>query len=109
MDFLELKKEKDRYLIKPRIPKVPFDLELKNGTKQILDAQGADGLVNWVKDQKEVLLTDTTFRDAHQSLLATRIRTNDFKQIAEPTLSLFLSCFQWKCGAEQHLMSLIDS
>ena len=47
----------------------------QNGTKQILDERGADGLVKWVQDQNRVLLTDTTFRDAHQSLLATRIRT----------------------------------
>ena len=84
-------------------------LEPKSGTKQILDAQGADGLVQWVKDQKEVLLTDTTFRDAHQSLLATRIRTNDFRQIAEPTSKLFLNYSPWKCGAGLHLMLLIDS
>ncbi|MDI5788165.1 hypothetical protein PO124_06040 [Bacillus licheniformis] len=47
--------------------------------KQILDERGAEGLVKWVKDQEEVLLTDTTFRDAHQSLLATRVRTHDLK------------------------------
>ncbi len=51
---------------------------IQNGTKQILDERGADGLVKWVQDQKRVLLTDTTFRDAHQSLLATRIRTKRF-------------------------------
>ena len=85
MDSLVLKKEKDLYLINLEFQIVPANLELKNGTKQILDEQGADGLVQWVKNQKQVLLTDTTFRDAHQSLLATRVRTNDFKQIAEPT------------------------
>lgn len=56
-----------------------------NGTKQILDNQGADGLVRWIKEQKEVLLTDTTLRDSHQSLLATRIRTNDMLNIIGPT------------------------
>ena len=80
-----MKKEKDLYLINLEFHIVPANLELKNGTKQILDEQGADGLVQWVKNQKQVLLTDTTFRDAHQSLLATRVRTNDFNQIAEPT------------------------
>ena len=58
-----------------------------------MDEQGADGLVQWVKNRKEVLLTDTTFRDAHQSLLATRIRTNDFKHIAEPTAKLLPELF----------------
>ena len=52
-----------------------------------------DGLVQWVKNQKQVLLTDTTFRDAHQSLLATRVRTNDFKQIAEPTAKILPDLF----------------
>ena len=49
--------------------------------------------MQWVKDQKEVLLTDTTFRDAHQSLLATRVRTNDFRHIAEPTAKLIPELF----------------
>lgn len=39
----------------------------------------------WIKDQNRVLLTDTTFRDAHQSLLATRIRTNEMQAIAAET------------------------
>ena len=42
-------------------------------------------LLNGLKIKNKYLLTDTTFRDAHQSLLATRVRTNDFNQIAEPT------------------------
>lgn len=46
-----------------------------------------------MKDQKEVLLTDTTFRDAHQSLLATRIRTKDMLDIAEPTAKLLPNLF----------------
>ena len=91
--FPGIEKRKRPVFDKPRIPKVPFDLEPKSGTKQILDSQGADGLVQWLKDRKEVLLTDTTFRDAHQSLLATRIRTNDFKQIAEPTSKLLPELF----------------
>jgi pyruvate carboxylase len=52
------------------------------GTKQILDRDGPEGLARWVRSQKKLLLTDTTFRDAHQSLLATRMRTHDMLQIA---------------------------
>ncbi|MBY0097905.1 pyruvate carboxylase [Mesobacillus maritimus] len=63
------------------------------GTKQILDEKGARGLAEWVKSRKEVLLTDTTFRDAHQSLLATRVRTNDLTHIAEPTSKLLPDLF----------------
>jgi pyruvate carboxylase len=66
---------------------------INDGTKQILDRDGADGLVKWIKDQHSVLLTDTTFRDAHQSLLATRVRTNDLKKIAAPTASVWPELF----------------
>ena len=78
---------------KPRIVKTDVDQPLANGTKQILDEQGADGLVKWVKEQESVLLTDTTFRDAHQSLLATRVRTHDLKKIANPTAALWPELF----------------
>lgn len=70
-------------------PHVPQDLELPTEplrtAKHVLDQEGADALGIWIKDQKQVLLTDTTFRDAHQSLLATRVRTRDFLAIAEET------------------------
>src|SRR5690606_9611602 len=71
-----LKVEKPEFS-KPIVPKVNRQQPFENGTKQILDEQGPEGLANWVKEQDKVLLTDTTFRDAHQSLLATRIRTKD--------------------------------
>ena len=51
-------------------------------TKNILDENGAEAVVDFVKAQKNVLLTDTTLRDAHQSLLATRLRLQDMKGIA---------------------------
>lgn len=67
--------------------------EIQPGTKQILDERGPEGLAKWLKEQKQVLLTDTTFRDAHQSLLATRVRTNDLLHIAEPTAKLLPNLF----------------
>ena len=54
----------------------------ENGPKAIFDETGARGLVNWIREQKQPLVTDTTFRDAHQSLLATRLRTKDLIAIA---------------------------
>lgn len=69
----------------PEKPELNLLLPPNEGTKQILDREGADGLVKWVKDQSSVLLTDTTFRDAHQSLLATRIRSKDMLEIAAHT------------------------
>jgi len=65
----------------PRVPK--FDMtEERLGTKQLLDQRGPEGLIEWIKDQKKLLLTDTTMRDAHQSLMATRMRTIDMLKIA---------------------------
>ena len=68
----------------PRVPKVPEDSEL-SGTKQILEQKGPEGVVDWIKAQNRLLLSDTTMRDAHQSLTATRIRTVDMLRIAEAT------------------------
>ncbi|WP_281657935.1 pyruvate carboxylase [Halobacillus sp. Cin3] len=78
---------------KPRIPLIKHSERMPDGTKQILDEQGPEGLAAWLKSQKEVLLTDTTFRDAHQSLLATRVRTKDLENIAEPTARLLPDLF----------------
>ncbi len=52
------------------------------GTKTYLDKLGADKFIEWTRSQKRLLLTDTTFRDAHQSLLATRVRSYDMLAIA---------------------------
>src|SRR6185312_2225229 len=65
----------------PRTPRLSPEQPTLAGTKQILDEKGPEGLVKWIQDQNKVLLTDTTFRDAHQSLLATRIRSYDLIHI----------------------------
>ena len=72
----------------PRKPAIDLSAAAPQGTKQILDAYGAEGLTKWIHEQKEVLLTDTTFRDAHQSLLATRVRSHDMFEIAKETSRL---------------------
>ena len=66
----------------PVIPKLDRP-PVQRGTKQILDEQGPDGLVKWIKSQDKLLLTDTTMRDAHQSLMATRVRTRDMIRISK--------------------------
>ncbi len=53
-----------------------------DGTKQLLDTLGPEKFGRWMRDQKRLLITDTTMRDAHQSLLATRMRTKDIVAIA---------------------------
>ena len=63
----------------------PFIGKIPDGSKQVLDAHGPAGLAKWVQAQSEVLITDTTFRDAHQSLFATRLRTNDMMKVAAAT------------------------
>ena len=83
--FPGIQKEKKIYHTNPRIPQI-IQTEPKILTaKNILDAKGANAVVEHIKNTDEVLLTDTTFRDAHQSLLATRVRTTDLKQIARET------------------------
>ncbi|MFX3674233.1 MAG: pyruvate carboxylase [Paenisporosarcina sp.] len=67
----------------PRKPQIELLTPPLAGTKQILTERGAEGLVKWIHEQKEVLITDTTFRDAHQSLLATRVRSHDMYEIAK--------------------------
>ncbi|MEO4053656.1 pyruvate carboxylase [Solibacillus sp. CAU 1738] len=77
----------------PNKPKIDLLTSPTPGTKQILDERGADGLVKWIKEQQDVLLTDTTFRDAHQSLLATRVRSQDMFQIAGETARMMHNYF----------------
>lgn len=67
------------------------------GTKQLLNELGPLGLSQWMLDQKQVLITDTTMRDAHQSLLATRMRTDDLVKIAPYYQSLLPDLFSVEC------------
>src|SRR5699024_9169306 len=67
--------------------------EVTERTKQILDKHGPEYLSKWLKEQPNTLLTDTTFRDAHQSLLATRVRTHDLVGIADETARLLPDLF----------------
>ncbi|MBI3830184.1 MAG: pyruvate carboxylase [Planctomycetes bacterium] len=61
----------------------PGHKDIPAGTKQILFERGPKGLAEWMKAQKRLLITDTTFRDAHQSLLATRMRSYDMLAVAD--------------------------
>ncbi|EIM07826.1 pyruvate carboxylase [Planococcus antarcticus DSM 14505] len=86
--FPGIEKKKKPIFAAPRKPEVDLLAPAPNGTKQIFDLQGAEGLTKWIHEQKDVLLTDTTFRDAHQSLLATRVRSHDLFEIAKETARL---------------------
>ena len=68
-----------------------------DGTKQILEKDGPAGVAKWVKAQTKLLLTDTTMRDAHQSLLATRMRTYDLLRIAPTYAARHADFFSLEC------------
>ena len=76
----------------PRFPDVP-EGDPKPGLKQYLDQNGPEALSKWVLDQKKLLVTDTTCRDAHQSLLATRMRTRDMVKCAPAMAKILADCF----------------
>ena len=68
----------------PALKLPPTDLEVPapDGSRQALLRLGPEGFARQLREQREVAVTDTTFRDAHQSLLATRVRTRDLLTVA---------------------------
>ncbi|MCF6322387.1 MAG: pyruvate carboxylase, partial [Rhizobiaceae bacterium] len=79
-------------------PVVPvFESKSLEGTRDKLNALGATKFANWVRTQKPVMITDTTMRDAHQSLLATRMRTHDIVSIAEAYSTGLPNLFSLEC------------
>ncbi len=75
-------------LRKPEIPSYPVGVAPPPGTRNKLLELGPEAFCNWVRKQKRLMFTDTTMRDAHQSLLATRVRTYDMLHIADATAHL---------------------
>ncbi|MCL4137966.1 UNVERIFIED_CONTAM: hypothetical protein GTU68_028139, partial [Idotea baltica] len=67
----------------PSVPRFKRSEPHVLGTKNRLEALGRDKFIDWLKETKPIQYTDTTFRDAHQSLLATRMRTKDLYHVAE--------------------------
>jgi len=82
--------------IEPRVPEYE-PLIVVEGSKQVLDRDGAAGLARWMKSQPQVLFTDTTMRDAHQSLLATRMRSFDITRIAQAYSRGLPNLFSLEC------------
>jgi pyruvate carboxylase len=64
------------------IPKFDKLAPLPQGSRDVFKSSGVAGLTKWIQSQSQLLFTDTTMRDAHQSLLATRVRTDDMLRIA---------------------------
>ena len=67
------------------------------GTRERLVELGPKGFADWMLAQPRVLVTDTTFRDAHQSLLATRLRSHDMITIADAYARLLPGLFSVEC------------
>ena len=65
-----------------KLPDVDLDIAPPSGSKQRLVELGPEGFARWLRESPAVCVTDTTFRDAHQSLLATRVRTSGLVMVA---------------------------
>ncbi len=79
----------------PLPPLAPGPVE--DGTVQRLERLGAERFSRWMLEEKRVLLTDTTMRDAHQSLFATRMRSVDHLAIAQAYARLLPELFSLEC------------
>ena len=77
------KTDHSKIFVNPVVPKFDSQASYPKGTKDLLTALGPDKFSEWLKYEKKVHFTDTTMRDAHQSLLATRMRTFDMLKVAE--------------------------
>ncbi|MBN1141380.1 MAG: pyruvate carboxylase, partial [Deltaproteobacteria bacterium] len=86
-----------RNLRAPEIPEFHHDEPPPKGTRDILKERGPKGFADWILEQKRLLVCDTTMRDAHQSLLATRIRTFDLLAIADATARLGGGLYSLEC------------
>ncbi len=80
----------------PKAPVVSHDAP-PPGLKQVLQTQGADAVARWMRAQTKTLITDTSFRDAHQSLLATRVRSHDLLAVAPAYARLLPDLFSVEC------------
>ena len=67
------------------------------GTRQLLDEHGPEAVAKWMKEQTRLLITDTTMRDGHQSLLATRMRSIDMIKVAPAYAANLPELFSVEC------------
>lgn len=79
----EVKVKENRVFRTPKLPEVDRYAPYPAGSRDRLRDMGREAFCQWIRDQKGILYTDTTFRDGHQSLLATRVRTRDMLAVAE--------------------------
>ena len=79
------------------LPPQPATDAPQAGSKQILDKSGPEGLARWMAEQTRLLITDTTMRDGHQSLLATRMRSIDMIKAAPAYAANLPGLFSVEC------------
>jgi pyruvate carboxylase len=78
-----------------RVPKLKAEPPM--GTRNLLEQKGPQAVADWMKAQKKVLITDTTMRDGHQSLLATRMRSIDMIRVAPAYAANLSQLFSVEC------------
>ena len=88
-------REGHKFYEKPRFP--PVTGQRPEGLKPMLDREGPEAVAKWVLDQKKLLITDTTTRDAHQSLLSTRLRTRDIIKGMDGISEILGDAFSFEC------------
>ncbi len=95
----EMKGRKGSDIILPHapLPKLGRGMPIQAGSRDKFNELGAEKFSQWMLEQKHVLLTDTTMRDAHQSLFATRMRTADMVAIAPYYARLLPQLFSMEC------------
>ena len=79
------------------LPRCDLTQSIAKGSRDKLKELGPEKFAQWMKKEKRVLLTDTTLRDAHQSLFATRMRTHDMLPIAPYYARLAPELFSLEC------------
>ncbi|MBT0961224.1 pyruvate carboxylase [Denitromonas iodatirespirans] len=84
-------------LAAPILPKCDLTAEPPAGSRDRLKTMGADAFAKWMRETPQVLLTDTSMRDAHQSLFATRMRTRDMVAVAPHYARLAPDLFSMEC------------
>ena len=100
------------YLVSFQIPKASNSGSCgymrPSGLRDVLLQQGPEGFASCVRKSDKLLLTDTTFRDAHQSLLATRVRTHDMLKVAPFVSHYFANAYSLECwGGELYNLYII--
>ncbi|MEP2890068.1 pyruvate carboxylase [Tateyamaria sp.] len=84
-------------LKQPKPPALQADPSHQMGTRNLLEQKGPQAVADWMKQQQQLLITDTTMRDGHQSLLATRMRSHDMIKVAPAYAANLPQLFSMEC------------